>query len=157
MKTSDYKHLLLAVNFEPESERVVERAQRLRGLLDARLTLLHVIEHIPPTMEYLTLGYSGEIALPESGDLEVELVEVAKHQMDALGEQLDVVPSDRLIKVGTIAHLIEEVASDLGVDLVIIGSHGRHGLLRLFGSTAGTILRHSTCDVLCVKIEDVDD
>lgn len=157
MDTNVYRHILLAVDFQPESETIVQRAQRMRRLLDARLTLLHVIEHIPPAMEYLTLGYSGEIALPESADLEGELVEVAKQQMDALGEQLEVPVAERLVKVGPIAHLIEEVASDINADLIVIGSHGRHGLLSLFGSTAGTILRHSSCDVLCVKVEDPEE
>jgi universal stress protein A len=35
---------------------------------------------------------------------------------------------------------------------VIIGSHGRHGFLGLFGSTAKDVLRGVQCDVLCVKL-----
>ncbi|WP_295399791.1 universal stress protein [uncultured Thiocystis sp.] len=154
MQTGDYKHLLLAVDFERESAPVVTRAQGLRRLTGARLTLLHVIEHIPPAMEYMTLGYSGEIALPENHELEAELMAIAMRQMDVLGEQLDVATIDRLIRVGSTGHLIDEVAAELDVDLVVLGSHGRHGLLGIFGSTARTVLRHSTCDVLCVKIDE---
>lgn len=154
MEAGDYKHLLLAVDFERESDPVVARAQCLRRLVGARLTLLHVIEHIPPAMEYMTLGYSGEIALPENHELEAELMAVAVSQMDALGEQLDVPTIDRLIRVGSTGHLIDDVAAELEVDLVVLGSHGRHGLLGLFGSTARTVLRHSRCDVLCVKIDE---
>jgi universal stress protein A len=154
METLDYRHLLLAVDFEPHSEPVVARAQHLRRLLNARLTLLHVIEHSPPGMEYMPLGYSGELALPDNLSLEEELLTVAKGQMDALGEQLEVAATDRLIRVGSIGHLIDEVAAELGVDLVIMGSHSRHGLLGLFGSTARTVLRHPACDVLCVKVPD---
>ncbi|AFL72852.1 universal stress protein [Thiocystis violascens] len=154
MNAGEYTHLLVAVDFEPESEVVVARAQRLRHLTGARLTLLHVIEHIPPSMEYLTLGYSGEIALPENRELEAELLAVAVRQMDELGEQLDVAAPDRLVRVGATGHVIDDVAEELGADLVILGRHGRHGLLGLFGSTARTVLRHSTCDVLCVKIDE---
>jgi universal stress protein A len=154
METRDYQHLLLAVDFERESDPVVARAQHLRRLVGARLTLLHVIEHVPPAMELMTLDNCGELALPENRALEAELMAVSRRQMDALGEQLDVATPDRLIRVGSIGHLIDEVSVELGVDLVILGSHGRHGLLGLFGSTARAVLRRSKCDVLCVKIAD---
>lgn len=157
MKTGDYQHLLLAVDFEKESDSVVARAEHLSRLLGARLTLLHVIEHVPASMEYLTLGYPSEMALPDNSDLERELMEVAQRQMEALGDQLDVPAVDQLIKVGSPASVIDKVAAELGSDLVVIGSHGRHGLLGLFGSTARSVLRHSNCDVLCVKLDEHPD
>ncbi|EXJ14728.1 universal stress protein [Imhoffiella purpurea] len=154
METNAYKHLLLAVDFEPESEVVVARARQLRGLLDARLTLLHVVEHVPPAVESMYLGYSGEIALPETRDLEEELMKVARGEMDLLGGQLGVSEADRLIRVGPTGRVIDEVAAELGVDLVIVGSRGRHGLLGLFGDTAESVLRRAACDLLCVKIRE---
>ncbi|MBK1724802.1 universal stress protein [Thiocystis violacea] len=158
METGNYQHLLLAVDFELESEPVVARAKQLRDLLGARLTLLHVLEHIPPAMESMYLGYSGEMALPaDTIELEKELVEVAQRQMDALGDQLGVGPEDRLVRIGSTGHVIDEVAAALDVDLVVIGTHGRHGLLGLFGSTARSVLRGARCDVLCVRIPEVED
>ena len=154
MEVGSYQHLLLAVDFEARSEPVVARAQHLRRCLNARLTLLHVIEHIPAAVDYMSLGYTGEIVLPENADLERELIKVASDQMDVLGDSLEVGAADRLIRVGPTGHLIDEVAEDLGVDLVVIGSHGRHGLLGLLGATARTILRNPRCDVLCVKVEE---
>jgi universal stress protein A len=156
MDTSDYRSLLLAVDFEKESEPVVARAQRLKTLLGARLFLLHVVEHIPPTMEYMPIGYAGDVAVPENLELEEELLAIAKRELDALGERLDVPVSDRLVRVGPTGRLIDEVASELGVDLVVIGSRGRHGFMGLFGSTARTVLRNLTADVLCVKIDEAD-
>jgi universal stress protein A len=156
MDTIDYQSLLLAVDFEKESEPVVARAHRLKTLLGARLFLLHVVEHIPPTMEYMPIGYAGDVAAPENLELEEELLAIAKREMDALGERLDVPVSDRLVRVGPTGRLIDEVASELGVDLVVIGSRGRHGFMGLFGSTARTVLRNLTSDVLCVKIDEAD-
>jgi universal stress protein A len=154
MESNNYRHLLLAVDFEKESEPVVARAAQLRRLLGARLTLLHVIEYVAPTMDTLYLGYSGDMAMPDTVELEKELLAVAGRQMDALGEQLDVGVADRLVRIGSIGHVVDEVAVELAADLIVLGSHGRHGLLGLFGSTARTVLRHSTCDVLCVKIPE---
>lgn len=157
METEDYRHLLLAVDFEEESEPVVARTARLRRLTGARLTLLHVIEHVPASVERMAMDCSGEIVLPENRDLEAELMALAIRQMGVLADQLDVALVDRVIRVGSPAHLIDEVAVEYRVDLVILGSHGRHGLLGLFGSTARAVLRHSKCDVLCVKIGEGDE
>jgi universal stress protein A len=154
MDTQDYQRLLLAVDFEKESEPVVARAQRLKTLLGARLFLLHVVEHIPPTMEYMPVGYAGDVAVPENLELEEELLAIARREIDLLGERMDVPVSDRLVRVGPTGRTIDEVAGELDIDLVVIGSRGRHGFLGLFGSTARSVLRNPTCDVLCVKIDE---
>jgi universal stress protein A len=154
MKTQDYQRLLLAVDFESESEPVVARAQRLKTVLGARLFLLHVVEHIPPTMDYVPVGYAGDVAVPDNLELEEELLAIARRELDALGERLEVPVADRLVRVGPTGRMIDEVAGELGADLVVIGSRGRHGFLGLFGSTARTVLRNLTCDVLCVKINE---
>ncbi|WP_296698655.1 universal stress protein [Thiocapsa sp. UBA6158] len=154
MDTHDYQRLLLAVDFEKESEPVVARARRLKTLLGARLFLLHVVEHVPPTMEYMPVGYAGDVAVPENLDLEEELLAIARRELDVLGERLDVPIADRLVRVGPTGRTIDEVAGELDIDLVVIGSRGRHGFLGLFGSTARSVLRNPTCDVLCVKIEE---
>ena len=49
---------------------------------------------------------------------------------------------------------IVRVANENKVDLIIVGSHGRHGLALLLGSTANGVLHHATCDVLAVRLQD---
>ena len=44
------------------------------------------------------------------------------------------------------------IAEEHAVDLIVIGSHGRHGLQRILGSTASGVLHTATCDVLAVRI-----
>jgi universal stress protein A len=39
------------------------------------------------------------------------------------------------------------------VDLIVLGSHGRHGLAVLLGSTARSVLNGAGCDVLAVRIK----
>ncbi|MBK1701031.1 universal stress protein [Thiococcus pfennigii] len=154
MSESIYRHLLLAVDFAPESEPVIARAERLREDLGARLTLLHIVESVPPAIEYMPMSYSGEAILPEGLELEGELLEVARAQIDALGERLGVPPADRLIKIGTTGYMIDETAADLGADLIVVGNKGRHGLHALLApSTSKAVLRAQTCDLLCVHLE----
>lgn len=147
MNAPAYEHLLLAVDFAPETEPVVGRAQQLREHCQARLSLLHVVEHLP-------MSYSGDLVLPDDFDLEQELLEMAKKQMAALGERLGVPTEDRHIELGATGRTILSLASDIGVDLIVLGSHGRHGLAALLGSTARTVLNGAACDVLAVRIKE---
>ena len=94
------------------------------------------------------MSYSGDLVLPDDFDLEQELLEVAKKQMAALGERMGVGAENRHIELGTTGRTILRFASDLDVDLIILGSHGRHGLAVLLGSTARSVLNGASCDVL---------
>jgi len=152
--TGNYRHLLLAVDFEPSGAPVIERARQLRTLFGARLTVLHVLEHVTAPQEYLPLGFGGDLPVPDDLGLEQELLELAGQQMDVVADSLGVPAPDRLVRVGPPAHTIDAVAAEIGADLVVIGSHGRHGFLGLFGSTAKAVLRSVTCDVLCVKLAE---
>jgi universal stress protein A len=47
---------------------------------------------------------------------------------------------------------IHAKAEELGADLIVVGSHGRHGLALLLGSTANGVLHGAGCDVLAVRV-----
>lgn len=47
---------------------------------------------------------------------------------------------------------IHRMAETEAMDLVVIGSHGRHGLGLLLGSTANGALHGANCDVLAVRV-----
>jgi universal stress protein A len=70
MSDRDYKHLLLAVDFAPEAQPVIERAVQLRTLYRARLSLVHVLEYVPQTVELIPVSYAGDVVLPEAFGLE---------------------------------------------------------------------------------------
>ncbi len=154
MATNHYTQILLAVDFEPNGEPVIARAQQLCTLCGAHLTLLHVVENVSAAQEYLPLGFGGELPIPDDVGLEQELLDLARQQLDVLGERLGVAAADRLVRVGSPGHTIDAVAAELGADLVVVGSRGQHGLLGLFGSTAKAVLRSVDCDVLCVKLDE---
>ncbi|WP_366761049.1 universal stress protein [uncultured Thiodictyon sp.] len=157
MDSGHYTHLLLAVDFDPSGAPVIARAGQLRTLFGARLTLLHVLEHVSAAQEYLPLGFGGDLPVPDDLGLEQELLDIAQHQLDVVGDALGVAAGDRLVRVGPPGHTIDAVAAEVGADLVIVGSHGQHGFLGLFGSTAKAVLRSLKCDVLCVKLAEASD
>lgn len=147
MTVSPYKNLLLAIDFSPETEPVSVRAQELKESYQARLSLLHVVEYLP-------MNYPGDLVLPNDFDLERELLDVAKKQMATMGDRLGVPTRNRYVETGATGPTILRRAGDLQVDLIIVGSHGRHGLAVLLGSTARTVLNGADCDVLAVRVKE---
>ncbi|MFZ1539503.1 MAG: universal stress protein [Chromatiaceae bacterium] len=147
MSISKYSRILTAVDFSAQSENLLARAVQLRDQGSARLSLLHVVEYLP-------MAYSGDLVLPEGFDLERELLDVATRQMASLGERLGVAESDRYVEVGNTGHTILRVAAELGADLILVGSHGRHGLATLLGSTARSVLNGAHCDVLAIRVPE---
>ena len=55
---------------------------------------------------------------------------------------------------GEAAIEIHRIADKNAVDLVVVGSHGRHGVALLLGSTANAVLHGANCDVLAVRLKD---
>jgi universal stress protein A len=56
------------------------------------------------------------------------------------------------IEKGAPKQEIVRVADDEKAELIVIGSHGRHGLQLLLGSTANGVLHLAKCDVLAVRV-----
>jgi len=152
MSDNPYRHLLLAVDFAPESEVVVQRAVAMRERFGARLTLLNVVEYVPPETELAGGAFMAEPMLPSDLDLERELVDVARQELDALGARIGVPPEDRIVEFGPTGRSIEHVAQDLGVDLIVVGARDHTWLGNLFGSISRALLRHEVCDLLVVRI-----
>jgi len=157
MSEHAYRHLLLAVDFAPESEVVVERALAMRERFGARLSVLNVVEYVSPETELAGGAFMAEPTLPTDLDLERELVDVARRELDSLGERIGVPPQDRIVEFGPTGRSIEHVAKDLGVDLIIVGAPDHNWLGRLFGSTSRALLRHEVCDLLAVRIPQARD
>jgi universal stress protein A len=147
MPIRPYQHVLAAVDFSPGTEAVVERAGDLSQRYMARVSLIHVVE--PMLMEY-----TGELVLPEDLDLERKLVDSGRQRIAEIGARLHARDSDCHVLVGSPRSEIVRVAEETGVDLILVGSHGRHGLALLLGSTANAVLHHAPCDVVAVRITE---
>jgi len=144
----NYKHILLAVDFYENSETVTNKAEDLAKKYQAKLSIVHVVDSLPIT----DAGYGTDI--PFNMDLTAELMAGAKTRLVKLAEKLGV-PEDRLsLEMGSPKTEIIRIAEEKKVDLIVLGSHGRHGLGLLLGSTANGVLHHASCDVLAVRLQD---
>ncbi|WP_260292362.1 universal stress protein [Sedimenticola hydrogenitrophicus] len=144
---ANYQHILVAVDFSKESEAVMAKAMELQKLYNARLTLVHVVE-------YTGAMYTGEIPLPEDLDLDQRLAKQAETKLQALIDQHSLANAGFQVEIGTPKREIVRVAAEQKAELIVLGSHGRHGLQLLLGSTANGVLHQAACDVLAVRVEN---
>ena len=142
---SHYTHILLAADFTEESDIVEQRAAALRDTFSSQLSIIHVLEPI-------SIAYGGEFPVDLS-DLHKELEKQALEQLKTLGKKLNVPETRQFLEVGITEKEILRTAETQQVDLIIMGSHGRHGLALLLGSTANAILHHAEIDVLAVRVK----
>jgi len=144
----NYKHILLAVDFYEHCEAVANRAKDLAIKYQAKLSIIHVVDSLPMT----DAGYGADI--PFNMDLTAELMAGAKLRLAKLAEKLAVTEDRLWLEMGSPKSEIIRVAEENKVDLIVVGSHGRHGLGLLLGSTANGVLHHAACDVLAVRLQD---
>ncbi len=143
---SDYQHILTAIDFSQETDYVLNRAMAMAASVATKLSLIHVVEYSP----YL---FTPDTPLPIDFNLEQHFIEKAKQRLDALAQSKQLTEASRYVEVGSPTLEIVRVAREQAIDLIVIGSHGRHGLQRILGSTASGVLHTAACDVLAVRIE----
>jgi universal stress protein A len=142
-----YKHILLAVELEPDSDQfLITRAKELLADYQSELTVLHAIEH--------NSNYGAAYGVMAGVDVEDMLLKEATSSMNVIVSDLASSSCKAAIQVGSAKHVILDHAKELGADLIIVGSHGRHGVALLLGSTANAVLHGAHCDVLAVRVPD---
>jgi nucleotide-binding universal stress UspA family protein len=114
---------------------------------DASIVLLHVVQpHVPvPEMSTVDVGL-----------LEVELRESGTKQLMALKQTVGTeVPVETELRIGNPHLEIINAVGRLGIDLIVLSTHGRTGLAHVFmGSVAERVVRHASCPVLVVREEE---
>jgi universal stress protein A len=108
---------------------------------------LHFIHVIEP----LSFAYGGDIPMDFSG-IQEEIHQQASQQMLRLSETHNIDAQHQHIVLGKPEVEIHTKAAELETDLIVVGSHGRHGLALLMGSTANGVLHGANCDVLAVRV-----
>ena len=138
------KRILCPVDFSTVSDEAVVYAESLATLHGASVHLLHVVS---PTI--LSFGSTiNTSALVDSAKKEAitqfsELKTRLKHPSVIAGTE---------VRVGDVFDEIKSVIKTIGADLLVMGTHGRHGLDRWFmGSTTEKLLRHSPIPMITIS------
>ena len=142
----DYKKILLALDFSEYTETLCQRAAMLSKVFNATVSYIHVVEPVLLDMPY-------DVLPAESIDLEQELVRHAHARLTELAKQHGLKEEQVQVEMGSSKAEILRVAEEQEIDLILIGSHGRHGIALLLGSTANAVLHGAPCDVLAIRIK----
>jgi len=143
-----YQHILAALDLSDESTQVLEKAQQLGQSNPAKVSAVTVVKP-------LTQVYGGLDMAPIAGgtiSFEEEALKQAKTQLAQQVSGYGIKDGDIYVVLGAPTHEIRQCASQLGADLIVMGTHGRHGLGLLLGSTANGVLHGVNCDVLAVRV-----
>ena len=138
-----YGTIVIATDFSESSLLAMETGIQLAQESEADVHLLHVFN---PPVGMDPMGMTA----PSIGDLEEE----AKSQLEGLVPENmpEGVTIHPVVLRGMPTSTIAEFARDKDADLIVVGTHGRTGLGRLFmGSTAEALLRQAPCHVMVVK------
>ena len=146
MKT--IKRILYATDFSKSSARALDEAISLAQQNKAELLAVHVIEPVP-------YAAGEEFA---SAEIYTKIEEVtdrqAKAAMAKLMQRLKKanVKAQSLLLRGSAHDQIVKAAKSKKADMIVIGTHGRTGLSKLFmGSVAGKVISSATCPVVTVR------
>ena len=141
-----YKRLLVPVDFGPVSLEALAAARDLAKTTGATLHLFHAVDDV--AARYLTYP------LEPLGQVQTAVMDAAEQQLQELvdAERREGLTADSTINISTSpAHAIVEFAKDNAIDLIVMGTHGRGGMLRMMlGSVAERVVRTAPCPVMVV-------
>lgn len=142
----NYRNVLCATDFSLYCDAAARRAVELARHYDANLILLHVVENFP-------VDRSNEVIAPEDIDPREFREERANKALEEVSDELGYDKLTRVVRVSSRAakHAIVRYAKEHEVDLIIVATHGRHGITSILGSTSYGVTHTAPCDVLVVS------
>lgn len=143
-----YQRILLATDFCSDNADVIHRAADTAADHGAELWVVHVLEPLPAAYGPDATGTWAEQFVA----LQSELRSSAETMMADLRKRFDIPADHTRIVEGKASREIHTFASENNIDLIVLGTHGQHGLGLLLGSTANSVLHGIECDSLIVRI-----
>ena len=145
-----YRHIIEAIDVSDEARQVLDGASLLARQHGARLSLVSVVQ--PLDHAYGDI----EVAAP-SDDLErfeAQAEEQVRARLESLAASYGIAAEDVHVPRGSPAQRLRALADACHADLIVVGTHGGHGLSWIIGATANAVLHGVHCDVLSVRIRD---
>ena len=144
-----YEHILVAVDLTDECDPVINRASESAKANGAKLSLIHIVEP-------MAMAFGGDVPMDLS-QLQQQQFDQAKERLERLIAKYPQLHKDYChLNYGQPRQEIHALAKAQNCDLIVVGSHGRHGLALLLGSTANDVLHGAPCDVLAVSLKKSD-
>lgn len=141
-----FRNILVAIDESPQSAAALDLALELGKTLKSRITLVHALDPaaIASTADDAGAASVMEIELDELQSAGKELLEATSQRVRDAGLEVE-----SIVRDGIPAQTILDTATRANCDLIVMGTHGRHGIERFFiGSCAEQVLRESPVPVL---------
>lgn len=136
------RHILVGTDFSSSSQAALDAGRNLARSAGAKLTVLHVTS---PGAQAL-----GAAGMEERMEIGHKVHEAVVELKDKLGGVAD--SKVEVVSGPSPAAAIVDYAAAHGVDLIVVGSHGREAIGRfLIGSSADRVVHHAPCSVLVAR------
>lgn len=150
------KKVLITLDYNPNSEKVLKGGYELAQLMGAEVCLLHILSDVRYYgMQFEPfMGYEG-YAFPIEYDMQNEMVKVAQDYLAQTRKHLNDPKVTTHLAEGDTAQSILEYATEWGADLIVMGTHSHSTLEKLFlGTVASSVLEKTKVPVYMVPIEN---
>ena len=141
-----YKHMLVAIDSSPTASNVLKKAREMSKTFNAKLSIIHVIEP-------LSIAYGSDVPL-DLTSLQEEIFQQAEERISKAISEFKLDIEKTYIVHGYPDQEIHQVINDSNIDLLVLGSHGKGGILFFRNSTSTDVMHGITCDMLAIHIEE---
>ncbi len=142
--TQEYKRIIVAVDVVHEDPQVIKKAAAL-ATAQTQFHLITVMDPVPMD------AYAGVAMTQEYVEARQQS---AQKKLTEMVTTVGLINATITARTGPVAATILDAAKEFEADLIIVGSHGRHGIRRLIGSTASAVVHEGHCDVLTVRLRE---
>lgn len=150
------KRILIALDYNPVSEKVAEAGYKLAKTMGAQVCLIHTLAEISYYgVQYPSfLGYDGYNTMTTDLNMISDLRKIAQDFLEKAAEHLKDPTVTIHLAEGDTAGSILNYAEEWNADLIVMGTHS-HSVLEklLIGTVASKVLEHTEIPVLMVPIK----
>jgi len=149
------KKVLITLDYNPNSEKVVNMGYELAKLMNAEICLFHVLSDVQYYgMQYEPfMGYEG-YAFPVDYRIQEEFVKVAQDYLEKTKAHLEgnnISNISTHLAEGDTAKKILEYSKEWNADLIVMGTHSHGTLEKIFlGTVASSVLERTEVPVYMV-------
>jgi nucleotide-binding universal stress UspA family protein len=141
------KHcVVVPVDFSANTESSIQQALELVDASE-KIHLIHVLFSLDAVSPGVVFG----------GVTDESRMQHVDEKFTELKRKLEAPDLRTVIRIGNPGLEIADFATEIGADLIVIPSHGYHGVKRLvLGSVAERVIRHANCDILVLRRSDAE-
>ena len=156
------KKILIALDYDPAAEKIAETGYELAKSMNAEVILLHVTAEAfyYSSQNYSSvMGFDGFNNLNMVQPLNAEVLnQAARDYLEKSKQHLGDDTIQTVIKQGDFSESILETAKEMNVAIIVMGTHGRHGLDKLLlGSVAEQVLHKTDIPLFIIPTKKFEE